>query len=45
MDDINTWNEDWAELLRPWMVIEIEATHSQSIAYKARKRLVRKIKG
>jgi hypothetical protein len=44
MDDINTWNEDSVELLRPWMVIEIEAAQNQNIAYKARTRLVRKIK-
>jgi hypothetical protein len=44
MDDIDTWNEDSAELLRLWMVIEIEAAQSQIIAYKARTRLVRKIK-
>jgi hypothetical protein len=44
MGDIDTWNEDSAELLGPWMVIEIDAVQSQNIAYKARTRLVMKIK-
>jgi len=44
MDDINTRNEDSADLLRPWIVIEIEAAQSQNITYKAQIMLVRKIK-